>query len=87
MRFVRCFWGRLDRAYFLGTNSNTAQGRPGNLYLDEYFWISGFKKLRRAASGMASQTRYRSTYFSTPSSMAHEAYFFYCLSSGAKALI
>jgi uncharacterized protein YjcR len=63
--------------HFLGTNSNTAQGRPGNLYLDEYFWIPGFKKLRRAASGMASQTRYRSTYFSTPSSMTHEAYSFW----------
>lgn len=53
MRFVRCFWGRLDRAYFLGTNSNTAQGRPGNLYLDEYFWIPGFKKLRRIGYGVA----------------------------------
>ncbi|CAI2059866.1 putative terminase [Serratia marcescens subsp. marcescens Db11] len=26
---------------------------------------------------MASQTRYRPTYFSTPSSMAHEAYSFW----------
>jgi len=77
MRFVRCFWGRLDWTHFLDINSNTAQGRPGNLYLDEYFWIPGFKKLRRAASGMASQTRYRSTYFSTPSSMTHEAYSFW----------
>ncbi|WP_416261808.1 terminase large subunit domain-containing protein [Gibbsiella quercinecans] len=63
--------------HFLGTNSNTAQGRPGNLYLDEYFWIPGFRKLRRAASGMSSQKRYRSTYFSTPSSVTHEAYAFW----------
>jgi len=63
--------------HFLGTNSSTAQGRPGNLYLDEYFWIPGFLKLRRAASGMSSQTHYRSTYFSTPSSVTHEAYKFW----------
>lgn len=63
--------------HFLGTNASTAQGRPGNLYLDEYFWIPGFQKLRRAASGMASQKRYRSTYFSTPSSTSHEAYPFW----------
>lgn len=25
------------KLYFLGTNSRTAQGRTGNLYLDEYF--------------------------------------------------
>jgi uncharacterized protein YjcR len=63
--------------HFLGTNHSTAQGRPGNLYLDEYFWIPGFLKLRRAASGMASQKRYRSTYFSTPSSTTHEAFKFW----------
>ncbi|ENA1773678.1 terminase family protein [Yersinia ruckeri] len=63
--------------HFLGTNSSTAQGRPGNLYLDEYFWIPGFSKLRRAASGMASQKKYRSTYFSTPSTTTHEAYKFW----------
>ncbi|WP_342221614.1 terminase large subunit domain-containing protein [Candidatus Fukatsuia endosymbiont of Tuberolachnus salignus] len=63
--------------HFLGTNTNTAQGRSGCLYVDEYFWIPGFKKLRRAASGMASQKRYRQTYFSTPSSVNHEAYPFW----------
>ena len=59
---------------FLGTNSRTAQGRHGNLYLDEYFWIPKYKELRKLASGMASQKRYRQTYFSTPSAMSHEAY-------------
>jgi len=63
--------------HFLGTNTNTAQGRSGNLYVDEYFWIPGFQKLRRAASGMASQKQYRQTYFSTPSSVNHEAYPFW----------
>lgn len=59
---------------FLGTNSRTAQGRHGNLYLDEYFWIPRYKELRKLASGMASQKQYRMTYFSTPSAMSHEAY-------------
>lgn len=63
--------------HYLGTNHSTVQGRPGNLYLDEYFWIPGFLRLRRAASGMASQKRYRSTYFSTPSSTTHEAFKFW----------
>lgn len=63
--------------HFLSTNANTAQGRSGNLYLDEYFWIPGFRKLRKVASGMASQNRYRLTYFSTPSSVTHEAYAFW----------
>ncbi len=45
--------------------------------MDEYFWIPGFQKLRRAASGMASQKQYRQTYFSTPSSVNHEAYPFW----------
>lgn len=63
--------------HFLGTNAKTAQGRPANLYFDEYFWIHDFMNLRRAASGMASQKKYRQTYFSTPSSIAHPAYEFW----------
>lgn len=59
---------------FLGTNSRTAQGRHGNLYLDEYFWIPRYRELRKLASGMASQVQYRMTYFSTPSAQSHEAY-------------
>lgn len=59
---------------FLGTNSRTAQGRHGNLYLDEYFWIPRYRELKKLASGMASQAQYRMTYFSTPSAMSHEAY-------------
>lgn len=62
---------------FLGTNSNTAQSHNGDLYVDEYFWIPNFQKLRKVASGMASQEHLRTTYFSTPSSLAHSAYPFW----------
>lgn len=62
---------------FLGTNSRTAQSYHGNLYLDEYFWIPRYQELRKVASGMASQKRWRQTYFSTPSAMSHEAYPFW----------
>ncbi|EEE5061422.1 terminase ATPase subunit family protein [Salmonella enterica subsp. houtenae] len=65
------------RMYFLGTNARTAQTYYGNLYLDEYFWIHRFLELRRNAAGMASQKRWRQTYFSTPSSITHEAYKFW----------
>ncbi len=59
---------------FLGTNSNTAQSHNGDLYVDEIFWIPNFQVLRKVASGMASQSHLRSTYFSTPSTLAHDAY-------------
>jgi uncharacterized protein YjcR len=60
--------------YFLGTNYRTAQSYHGNLYLDEVFWIPRFSELYKVASGMAMHKQWRKTYFSTPSSMAHEAY-------------
>jgi len=63
--------------YFLGTNARTAQSYHGNLYLDEYFWIQRFQELRKVASGMAIHAQWRQTYFSTPSSLAHEAYPFW----------
>jgi uncharacterized protein YjcR len=63
--------------HFLGTNARTAQGYHGNFYFDEFFWTFKFKELNKVASGMAMQKRYRRTYFSTPSSMAHEAYTFW----------
>ncbi|WP_116294625.1 terminase ATPase subunit family protein [Cupriavidus taiwanensis] len=63
--------------YFLGTNARTAQSYHGNLYLDEYFWIQRFQELRKVASGMAIHAKWRQTYFSTPSSLAHEAYPFW----------
>lgn len=62
---------------FLGTNSNTAQSHNGDLYVDEIFWIPNFQRLRKVASGMASQSHLRTTYFSTPSSLGHGAYPFW----------
>lgn len=63
--------------YFLGTNNRTAQSYHGNLYIDEYFWIQKFQELRKVASGMAAHQHWRQTYFSTPSSLLHEAYSFW----------
>jgi len=60
--------------YFLSTNSSTAQSYHGHLYIDEVFWINGYDKLQKVASGMASQKKWRTTYFSTPSSLQHPAY-------------
>jgi len=63
--------------YFLGTNARTAQGYHGNFYFDEFFWVYGFNELNKVASGMSMHKKWRKTYFSTPSSMAHEAYAFW----------
>lgn len=63
--------------YFLGTNSRTAQSYHGNLYFDEYFWVYVFQTLRKVASGMAMHKKWRQTYFSTPSSLLHDAYPFW----------
>lgn len=60
--------------HFLGTNFRTAQGRSGNFYFDEFFWVHGFEELNKVASGMATHKRWRKTYFSTPSTIAHAAY-------------
>lgn len=60
--------------YFLGTNARTAQSYHGNFYFDEFFWVPKFAELNKVASGMALHKHWRKTYFSTPSSMAHEAY-------------
>lgn len=59
---------------FLGTNARTAQGYHGNFYFDEIFWVPRFAEINKVASGMALHKKWRKTYFSTPSSMAHEAY-------------
>lgn len=67
--------------YFLGTNMRTAQSYHGNLYFDEYFWVYQFEQLRKVASGMALHKKWRQTYFSTPSSITHDAYPFW---SGAR---
>ena len=63
--------------YFLGTNARTAQGYHGNFYFDEFFWTYRFTELEKVASGMALHKKWRKTYFSTPSSMSHQAFPFW----------
>lgn len=60
--------------YFLSTNTSTAQSYHGHLYIDEYFWIPKFDVLKKVATGMASQAKWRITLFSTPSAKSHQAY-------------
>lgn len=62
---------------FLSTNKNTAQSYSGHLYCDEYFWVPDFKRLNEVASAMATHDKWRTTYFSTPSSKTHPAYPFW----------
>ena len=64
----------LTSLHLLSSNSCTAQAFNGNLYFDEYFWAKDFEKLDKVSKAMASQKRYRRTYFSTPSAMSHPAY-------------
>ncbi|WKD48349.1 terminase large subunit domain-containing protein [Microbulbifer spongiae] len=59
---------------FVSTNGRTAMGYHGHLYVDEVFWIPDFERLNKLASGMASQKKWRKTYFSTPSVKSHGAY-------------
>lgn len=62
---------------FLSTNSSTAQGYHGHVYVDEYFWIRDFEKLNSLAGAMATHKKWRKTYFSTPSAVSHQAYPFW----------
>jgi len=62
---------------FLSTNSSTAQGHHGHVYIDEYFWIRDFEKLNTVAGAMATHKNWRKTYFSTPSAVTHQAYPFW----------
>lgn len=59
---------------FMSTNVATSQGFNGHMYWDEVFWIPRFAELDDYAGGMSIQAQYRTTYISTPSTMAHEAY-------------
>ncbi len=60
--------------YFLSTNARTSQGFNGHVYFDEVFWIPKFGELDDYAGGMSIHDKYRTTYLSTPSTVAHEAY-------------
>ena len=59
---------------FMSTNVATSQGFNGHMYWDEVFWIPRFAELDDYAGGMSIQAKFRTTYISTPSTMAHEAY-------------
>ena len=63
--------------YFLSTNAQTAQGEHGDFYFDEFFWVHGFSELNKVAAAMATHKQYKRTYFSTPSTITHEAYAFW----------
>lgn len=60
--------------YFLSTNTATAQSYHGNVIIDEACWIPQYETLRKVAGGMASQKRYRTSIFSTPSTVTHAAW-------------
>lgn len=60
--------------YFLSNNSKSAQSYHGNVYIDEYFWITKFAELYKVATGMAAHKKWRRTLFSTPSAVNHAAY-------------
>jgi uncharacterized protein YjcR len=64
--------------YFLSTNSSTAMGPSGHVYVDECFWIKDFKKLNDLAGAIATHSHFRKTYFSTPSTKSHQAYDLWC---------
>ncbi|KZN61200.1 terminase large subunit domain-containing protein [Pseudoalteromonas luteoviolacea] len=66
--------GKQASLIFRSTNRNSAQSFSGDLYIDEVFWIPKFKSLNDVAKAMATQSEYRTTYFSTPSVTSHEAY-------------
>ncbi|CAK7055732.1 terminase large subunit domain-containing protein [Bilophila wadsworthia] len=60
--------------YFLSNNSRSAQSYHGHVYIDEAFWVQGFNKLYKVATGMAAHKKWRRTLLSTPSAVTHEAY-------------
>ncbi|KLP41771.1 terminase large subunit domain-containing protein [Enterobacter ludwigii] len=62
---------------FLSTNASTAQGSSANIYVDEIFWIPDFTRVSSVVSATATHKKFRKTYFSTPSSKAHQAYPFW----------
>lgn len=43
------------------------------VYIDEAFWVQGFNKLYKVATGMAAHKKWRRTLLSTPSAVTHEA--------------
>lgn len=62
---------------FLACNGDTSQGDSGNVYMDEFFWISKFDSFSDTASAIATHKQFHRTYISTPSSRSHQAYPFW----------
>lgn len=62
---------------YLSASSNSAQGPHGDTINDEYFWQRDFSRLRRVSSAMATHTKWRQFYISTPSTITHPAYPFW----------
>lgn len=77
---------RQANIYYLGTNSLTAQGKHGDVVMDEFFWIRKFSEFKKVASAMASQKMYKQIYLSTPSSILHQAYAFWAGTDGKRKL-
>lgn len=59
--------------HFLSPNGY-AQSRSGDVYFDEVFWTRSFAKMEELAAPMATLEGCKTTYFSTPSAISHEAY-------------
>src|SRR3546814_15658062 len=68
---------RTDTLFPYTTLFRSSQGEHGDFYFDEFFWVHGFAELKKVASAMATHKIYKRTYFSTPSSVTHEAYAFW----------
>lgn len=47
------------------------------VYVDEYFWMDDFRNVRKIVAAIAMQKRYRRTFFSSLSSLSHDAYPFW----------
>jgi len=61
----------------LSASSSSVNGYHGHTYNDEIFWVQGFKKFKDISSGMSTHKKWRRTYFSTPSTVNHQAYPFW----------
>jgi uncharacterized protein YjcR len=72
---VKLFGGPCGDAelHFLSPNS-FADSRSGDVYFDECFKTYKFQKMEDIASPMATLSKFKKTYFSSPTAKSHEAY-------------
>lgn len=59
--------------HFLSPNS-FADSRSGDVYFDECFKTYKFEKMEEIASPMATLSKFKKTYFSSPTAKSHQAY-------------